>query len=101
MEQEKTKKALKRNFFEEGMAVEDGAILETAITESEIQEWAQSNFGRKLTDIELNRIQELWFEAEGAVDARYDLLDAVIKDAINNQNNQWEEIDKEYIKGKE
>lgn len=97
MEEEKVKKLLKKDFFAEGMAIEDGAILETAITESEIQEWAESNFDRKLTDIEVNRITECWFECEKAMELRYEFLNAIVEDALNNENNVWEETDKDFL----
>jgi len=68
-------------------------IFEVAFGEDEIQSFAEGNFGRKLTDVELNRITEAWFEDDKVMDARMELLSSVIE-MVTDKKSDWSAIDK-------
>ena len=77
--------------------LEEENLINTAITEHEIQSYAENNFGRELTDVELNRIARCWYEIEGAYAAQIDLIREAIVGAMNNEGGSWNKIDKDYL----
>ncbi|OGZ77567.1 MAG: hypothetical protein A2561_03340 [Candidatus Staskawiczbacteria bacterium RIFOXYD1_FULL_32_13] len=73
-------------------------IIIDAIRVEEIQCRALDNFGRELTDIELNRLLVCGCDEEELWGARFDLVIRAICEAINNTNNCWKKVDEDYIK---
>ncbi len=74
-------------------------IFAVEFGEDEIQSFAEGNFGRKLTEIELNRIKEAWFEDDSVMWERMDLLSSVIEMATDEESD-WSAIDKDYSPNK-
>jgi hypothetical protein len=66
-------------------------------TEEEIQSFSEANFKRELTDVELNRISEYWYECEDMLWLRTDILTPVIQMAMDNKSTNWKKVDKEYL----
>lgn len=73
-------------------------IFSINFSEEELQEFAENNFDRKLTDMELNRIHEYWYECEEVRGLRDDIVFNAIKDALDTKNNNWSGVDADYIK---
>jgi hypothetical protein len=61
--------------------------------EDEIQSFAEANFGRELTGLELHRMQEISYEDDRVGGERMDVLDEVIR-ATMEAEGHW--IDEEY-----
>ena len=70
-------------------------IFTVEFGEEEIQTFAEGNFGRKLTEIELNRITQVWYEDDSVMCEKMDLLSSVIEMAIDEESD-WSVIDKDY-----
>ena len=64
--------------------------------EDDIQSFAESNFGRELTDTELNRISKYWWDNDDIFCEKMDLMSAAIKMATD-ENINWSSVDKEFI----
>lgn len=79
-------------------SIRNSIIIDMQVTEDEIQSLAEPNYGRELTDIELNRIKEGWFDSEEVSWRRYELIFAAIEDALDNTDNQWKSTDDDYRK---
>lgn len=71
-------------------------IINLEIDEEELQSFAEANFGRELSDLELHRIKEYWYECEDAFFARLDFMGACIKDALNTKDTDWSGVDKDF-----
>jgi len=52
------------------------------VTNEELQTYAETYYGRQLTEIELNEIKEFWFEGEKAYMAKIDFILAVLEDIL-------------------
>ena len=70
-------------------------IFAVEFGEEEIQTFAEGNFGRKLTEIELNRITQAWYEDDSVMWEKMDLLSSVIEMATDKESD-WSVIDKDY-----
>jgi len=66
-------------------------IIEVPV--EEIQSFAEANFERELTDIELNRIKTCFWDNENARDLLCQSFIALIEDAMNEDKNDWKAID--------
>lgn len=75
----------------------DKIIFTIEFSEEEIQSFAETNFGRELTDIELNRIKEAWWDSEKVSFIRLDVLHAVIQEAMDTKNSDWSGIDNDFL----
>lgn len=78
----------------------DDVIFRMELCEEELQEYAISNRGRKLTDVELNRMHEGWMEVEAIASARYNIICALVEDALDTKDDIWSGIDEDYIASK-
>ena len=67
-------------------------IFTVEFGEEEIQTFAEGNFGRKLTEIELNRITQAWYEGDSVMWEKMDLLSSVIEMATDEESD-WGVID--------
>lgn len=79
---------------------EDRVVIEIIISEGMIQSDAEANFGRELTDVELNRVREGYFDNDDVFFAINDIIRAAIEDALDDKNNAWGDIDKEFLETK-
>ncbi|MFA6428203.1 MAG: hypothetical protein WCW02_01515 [Candidatus Buchananbacteria bacterium] len=79
--------------------IDDGdlIIITVEISKEEIQSLASGNFGRELTDIEINRIKECWYDSDAVFDNRCGLILAAIEDATDEKNGWWNQVDKDFI----
>ncbi len=66
-------------------------IFSIEFDEEEIQSFAEANFDRELTEIELNRM-EYWWEDDDASWAQTELLASVIKMVMDTELD-WSEVD--------
>lgn len=76
---------------------QENIIFTMEFTEEEIQSFSEANFERELSDVELNRISEYWYECEDMLWLRSDILAAVIQMAMDTKSTNWKEVDKEYL----
>ncbi len=76
--------------------MQEEIILKIEYNEEEIQSFAEANFDRELTDIELNRIREYWYEMEDVTWARMELMARAIEGALDNADSQWKGVDEDY-----
>ncbi|MBI2626747.1 MAG: hypothetical protein HYW77_00680 [Parcubacteria group bacterium] len=74
----------------------ENIIINLQIGEEEIQSFAEANFGRELTEIELYRLKEYWYECEDADWSKTEFMANCIEDAMNNEDKSWEHVDKEF-----
>lgn len=78
--------------------MEEKIIFSVEFGEEEVQSFAESNFGRELTGLELNRMKEHWYEDESGYWERTQLLASVIEMAMNTENkNNFNYTDKKYL----
>lgn len=70
------------------------------ITEEMIQYWAEGNWGRRLTDLEMNRVYWSFLEEEKVIDSRDGAMLDAIYNALDNSNNRWVGTDEDYKKDK-
>lgn len=77
--------------------MEENIIFSIEFDEEEIQSFAEANFERELTEIELNRIKKHWYEDGAAFGAKTELLGSVIEMAMNTKDYNWTRTDKDYL----
>lgn len=69
--------------------------------EENVQDFLQDNLGRRLTKKELNRIKMAFLENDDIQWMLADIMYTAGKDAINNADDRWSVIDKDFADGKE
>lgn len=74
----------------------ENIIISLQIDEEEIQSFAEANFSRELTEIELYRLKKYWYECEDAFWSKTEFMANCIEDAMNNKNKNWDFVDKEF-----
>jgi len=74
-------------------------VFSVHISEEEINLAGKDWIGRKLTDIELNRIISAGDEIDDVQNARCDLICGLVKGVTNNPED-WFGIDEEYLEEK-
>jgi len=67
------------------------------INEERVQSFAEANFGRKLSDIELHRFSNEVFNNDEASHALADLMSACIKSITNEKDTNWRDTDKLFL----
>lgn len=85
--------ALKKDYFEN--CKWDSPIL-YVITAEMVQGMIEPNLGRRLTDMEIERMHYAMLEN---TEDYYDLMTFIInsaEEAMSNENNQWSSIDKDF-----
>lgn len=85
--------ALKKDYYSDFKW--DSPIL-YVITAEMVQGIAEPNLGRRLTDVEIERMHYAMIENE---EAYYDLMTFIInsaEEAMDNENNQWSSIDEDF-----
>lgn len=70
------------------------------ITEEMIQYWAESNWGRRLTDMEMNRVYWSFLEEDSVIHSRDEAMLDAITNALDNKNNRWVGTDEDFKKDK-
>ncbi len=88
-----------RNLISEYLKTDDPVIW--PITLEMIQVEADSELGRELTDIEINRIKLEFSEGERTSWNSLVFLRVAIEEAVNNEKNQWSDIDKDFEEEKQ
>jgi hypothetical protein len=68
------------------------------ITEEMIQYWAESNGGRRLTDIEMNRVYWSFLEEDVVIHSRDSAMLDAVSNALDNRNNRWVGTDQDFKK---
>ncbi len=76
----------------------DNIIINLEITEEEIQSFAEANYDREITEVELYRLKEYWWECEEAFWSRTEFMAKCIENVMNNKDNSWQSVDKEFEK---
>ena len=69
------------------------------LCEENAQVFLEDNLGRKLTPIEIYRIKYAFIENQTVACAVMDMMYHAGKDAIDNSNGQWDQIDADFKKG--
>ena len=64
--------------------------------EEQLQDFAELNHGRTLTDVEVYRIKEYWSENEDIWHYWMNILHFIVTDAMNNKNDRWRSVDRDY-----
>lgn len=72
------------------------SLIKLEIWEEEIQSFAEANFGRQLTLLELHRVRHAWFDVAETLSAQSDLLSAVIEYVTDNEKTDWATLDAEF-----
>lgn len=67
--------------------------------EENAQDFLDANLGRELTPMEINRMKLALIEDEGAQLGLMDMMYCAGKEAIDNTNGQWDDIDKDFLVG--
>lgn len=67
--------------------MEENPILETSFTEDEIQSYSEANYGRKLTEIEIDRMKDYLWDDESVFLARIELMAKAIDAVMNSEAN--------------
>jgi len=67
------------------------------INEEYVQSFAEANFGRRLSDIELHRFSNEVYENDEASHALADLMSACIKSVTNEKDMSWSDTDKLFL----
>ncbi len=67
--------------------------------EENVQDFLESNLGRRLTPKEINRMKVTVYENGHAQSAAMDLMYCAGKDAIDNTDERWDHIDKDFLAG--
>ena len=75
-------------------------IFGTDYSEDELQSFAEANYGRELTDIELNRMSDYIWGDEDVSWARMELMAKAIEAVMKNENGEWNWIDDNYKNNK-
>ena len=74
----------------------ENIIINLLIGEEEIQSFAEANYGRELTEVELYRLKEYWWECEEAFWPRTEFMANCIENAMDNKDNDWSAVDKDF-----
>ena len=74
--------------------------LSIEYTEEEVQEFAESNCDRELTNTELHRLRNYWHECSEIDQLRMDILYTAINHAMDDKKSDWSEVDTDYLKSK-
>ena len=69
-----------------------------ALDEEYLQSFAEANFGRRLSDIELHRFSQQVWDNDIAVSTLYDLMDATIEAITKEKNINWSTTDDVFLK---
>lgn len=69
-----------------------------ALDEEYLQSFAEANFGRRLSDIELHRFSQQVWDNDIAVSALYDLMGATVEDITKEKNINWSTTDGVFLK---
>lgn len=77
--------------------MEEKIIFSIEFVEDEIQSFAEANFGRELTELELNRLKCHWYEDDRAYWARTELLAAAIEMVTDTKKRNFDYTDKTYL----
>ncbi len=85
--------ALLKDYF--GRFKWDSPILYT-ITAEMVQDLVEANLGRKLSNVEIERMHYAMIENEEAYDRFTDFILTSAKDAMNNEDGSWDDIDKKF-----
>lgn len=72
----------------------EGDPLVMVVTQNMIQQFAEDNFERQLTDTEINRIATIFFEHDHELS---NLMFAVIKEVLGDDCD-WSEVDEDFAK---
>ena len=60
------------------------------------QQEAEQEIERRLTDIELNRLKEMFYDDDDVMWKRAEMIRDAALVAIDNSNGQWEHLDKDF-----
>ncbi len=78
--------------------MEENIIFRIEFDEEEVQSFAEDNFERELTEVELNRIRCHWYEDGAAYSAKTELLARAIEVAMNKDRKiDFSYTDKKYL----
>ncbi len=77
--------------------MEEKIIFSTAYDKEEIQSFAEANYDRELTDIELNRMSDYIWDDDNVSWARMELMARAIEAVKNTKDNQWKLVDDDYL----
>ncbi|MCX6782902.1 MAG: hypothetical protein NTZ20_02825 [Candidatus Levybacteria bacterium] len=83
-----------KNLISEYLKTDDPVIW--PITLGMIQEEADQELERPLTDIEINRLEDVFFEGDKTMWNQLVFLREAIEEAVNNEKNQWSDIDRDF-----
>lgn len=67
--------------------------------EENAQNFLEANLGRELTPMEMNRMKLALIENEDAQLGLMDMMYFAGKEAMDNTNGQWDDIDKDFSAG--
>ena len=70
-------------------------VFETSYTEDEIQSFSEANYGRELTEVEMQRMDYLW-DDDDVFWARTELMAKAIEAVMDNEGNKWKSVDEDY-----
>lgn len=87
-----------KNLIAEYLKADDPIIW--PITLETIQVEADAELGRELTEIEINRLKLEFCEGERTSWNMLVLLRVAIEEAVDNEKNQWSDIDKDFEEDK-
>ncbi|KKQ25179.1 MAG: hypothetical protein US62_C0003G0008 [Candidatus Woesebacteria bacterium GW2011_GWA1_37_8] len=71
------------------------------ITEEMIQELAEANWDRRLTDLEMHRVLYAFTESDEIINSRDNAMLDAICSAVENKDNEWVGIDEWFYKEKQ
>ena len=61
-----------------------------------VQQEAEQEIKRRLTDIELNRLKEMFYDDDDLMWKRMEMIRDAVLVAIDNSKGQWEGLDKDF-----
>ncbi len=70
-------------------------VFETGYTEDEIQSFSEANYGRELTEVEIQRMDYLW-DDDDVFWARTELMAKAIEAVMDNEGDKWKSVDEDY-----
>lgn len=85
----------KKTFFTPDEQTDDDRYI-GVIYESNLQSFARDNFGRELTDIELNRVAQAMWDDEDTADSLMDVYHSAIAYALDEEAD-WKDTDDDYL----
>lgn len=83
-----------KNLIRTYLKIDDPVIW--PITQALVQLEAESEIDRELTNIELNRLKEMFYDDEKVSWNRMVMIREAMSEVIDNSNHQWDEIDKDH-----